>query len=89
MKIEENWKKLGRQLGVTDSKLKEIEEAHNQLSERAYYMLKNWKQEKGSGATYRALCGALKHNLVQRQDLAEQFCSVSGKYLIFLLYYVL
>jgi len=46
-------------------------------------MLKHWKQEKGSGATYQALCDALKHRLVQRQDLAEQFCYINGKYLIF------
>ncbi|XP_020617491.1 protein argonaute-2-like isoform X2 [Orbicella faveolata] len=41
-------------------------------------MLKHWKQEKGSAATYEALCGALKHRLVQRQDLAEQFCYING-----------
>lgn len=83
MKIAENWKKLARRLDVSDSKLREIDDAHNQLSERAYYMLKHWKQENGSGANYQALCGALKHRLVQRQDLAEQFCSINGKYLIF------
>lgn len=83
MKIAENWKKLARRLDVSDSKLREIDDAHNQLSERAYYMLKHWKQENGSGANYQALCGALKHRLVQCQDLAEQFYSINGKYLIF------
>ena len=44
-------------------------------------MLKHWKQGKGSSAaTYKALCDALSHELVQRQDLAEQFCYVNGKY---------
>lgn len=83
VKIVDNWKKLGRRLEVTDSKLPEIGQAHDQLCEMAYYMLKHWKQEKGSAATYQALCGALNHRLVQRQDLAEQFCFVNGKYLIF------
>ena len=46
-------------------------------------MLKHWKQDKGSAATYEALCGALKHRLVKRQDLAEQFCYIDGKYLIY------
>ena len=79
-KIAENWEKLGRRLGIEDPKLKEILQAHEQLSERGYHMLKHWKQKKGSAATYQALCDALKHNLVQRQDLAEQFCYIHGNY---------
>jgi len=82
-KIVEKWKKLGRRLDVTDAKLLEIGQAHDQISEKAYYMLKHWKQEKGSAATYHALCGALKHELVQRKDLAEQFCYINGNYFIF------
>ena len=78
----ENWKKLGRRLGVTDSKLLEIDTTHDQPSEKGYYMLKHWKQREGSASTYQTLCGALKHRLVQRQDLAEQFCYINGKYLI-------
>jgi len=80
-KIVENWKSLGRRLDVTDSKLLEIEKDHEQISEKGYYMLKHWKQEKGCAATYQALCGALKHKLVQRQDLAEQFCYINGNIL--------
>jgi len=82
-KIVENWKSLGRRLGVTDPKLMQIEKDNEQISEKVYYMLKHWKQEKGCAATYQALCGALKHKLVQRQDLAEQFCYITGKYFIF------
>ncbi|XP_078368375.1 uncharacterized protein LOC144652233 isoform X3 [Oculina patagonica] len=75
-KIAKNWKKLGRRLGISEPKLQEIHEAHDQLSEKGYYMLKYWKQEKGSAATYQALRDALQHKLVQRQDLAEQFCFI-------------
>ena len=46
-------------------------------------MLKHWKQGKrSSAATYTALCDALRHELVQRQDLAEQFCYIHGKYIL-------
>jgi len=45
-------------------------------------MLKHWKQEKGSGATYQALCDALQHKHVQRQDLAEKFCYINGNYFL-------
>ena len=45
-------------------------------------MLKHWKQEKGSVATYQVLCEALQHELVQRQDLAETFCYIKGNYFL-------
>ena len=78
--IAENWKKLGRRLDINDTKLDEIQEAYGQQSERAYRMLKHWKQKEGSAATYQALCNALEHKLVQRRDLAEQFCYIYGNY---------
>ena len=77
-KIAETWEKLGRRLGIDDPKRQEIFQARDQLSERGYHLLKHWKQENGSAATYQALCDALKHNLVQRQDLAEEFCYIHG-----------
>ena len=77
--IAKNWIKLGRRLEVSDSSIEEIDKAHDQLSEKGYHMLKHWKQEKGSAATYQNLCDALQHELVQRQDLAETFCYIKGK----------
>ena len=77
-KIAEKWEKLGRRLGVSDAKLEEINRAHDQLSEKGYRMLKHWKQDKGSSATYEALCDALEHEFVQHRDLAEQFCYNDG-----------
>jgi len=64
--VVENWKRLGRRLDVSDSKLQELDQAHDQPSEKGYYTLKHWKQEKGSHATYQALCVALMHKLLQR-----------------------
>ena len=77
--IAKNWIKLGRRLEVSDSSIEEIDKAHDQLSEKGYHMLKHWKQEKGSAATYQALCDALQHELVHRKDLAEMFCYINGK----------
>ena len=79
--IAELWTKLGRHLKVDESKLEEIRQAQL-LSDKGYHMLKFWKQKNGSGATYQALCDALKDNLVQRQDLAERFCYFKGNYFL-------
>ena len=76
--ISEKWIKLGRRLHVKEPKLQEIDRLHDQLSEKGFHMLCHWKQEQGSAATYQALCDALRHKLVQRQDLAEQFCYFDG-----------
>ena len=80
--IGEKWIKLGRRLSLQDAELQEISRGHDQLSEKGYYMLKDWRQKKGSAATYQALCEGLEHKLVQRQDLAEKFCHVDGNYFV-------
>ena len=85
-KIERKWKKLGRRLGINDETLQEIRQAHDDLSERGYHMLKQWKQKQGSAATYQALYVALKHDRVKCQDLVEQFCYIKdGNYFLQLL----
>ena len=79
--IAKDWMKLGRRLHISDAKLQEIDQANEQLSEKGYHMLKHWQQSKGIAATYQALCKALQHQLVQRQDLAEKlltFCYIKG-----------
>ena len=78
--IAEKWEKLGRRLAVGEARLREISQANDQLSEKGYQMLKHWKQNKGSAATYQALCDALQHKLLQRQDLVEKFCYKKGNY---------
>ena len=72
--IGENWIQLGRRLGVSNAKLKALDQHHHQLSEKGYYMLKHWSQKNGSDATYQGLCRGLLNKLVQRRDLAEKFC---------------
>ena len=80
--IAEDWSKLGRRRKLNEPTLQEIDNAHDQLSEKGYHMFKRWKQNNGSNATYQALCDALKHKLVQRQDLVEKFCYFKGNYLL-------
>jgi len=80
MDIGDFWIKLGRRLGVVDTKKREIDNAHSLLSEKAYHTLKHWKQSKGAAATYQALCDALQDQLVQRQDLVEKYCYIKGNY---------
>lgn len=72
--IAEKWMQLGRRLRVEEPKLRDIEQSHRQLCEKGYNMLLAWKQKNGFAATYEILNAALQHELVQRRDLAEQFC---------------
>ena len=44
------------------------------ISEKAYAMLLAWKQRKGLDATYIVLNQALRNKLVNRADLAQEFC---------------
>lgn len=68
------WKKLGRRLGIKDPKLEEISQSNEALSEKGYQMLRHWREENGSLATYHILGQALQHELVNLRELAEKFC---------------
>ncbi|XP_078346285.1 uncharacterized protein LOC144631672 isoform X4 [Oculina patagonica] len=70
-----DWKKLGRRLGIKDSKLTSIERDYTGTTEQAYQMLKHWKESKASEATYNVLFEALSDKeRVSRTDLAEKYC---------------
>ena len=74
-RIGEKWKKLGRRLKFDESKLTAFHKNNEEYDEKAYAMLLEWKQRDGtSGATYLTLKEALCHHLVNRTDLAEEFC---------------
>ena len=81
VEIAEKWIKLGRRLGFSEAKLKEINHAYDELSEKGYAMLVLWTQSRGFAATYQALCDALQDDRIQRLDLAEKFCCIKGNYL--------
>ena len=72
--ISKDWRKLGRQLDILEEDLDNIDEGRHDLYEKAYRMLRLWKEKNASNATYRALCQALCHECLNRRDLAERFC---------------
>ena len=78
--IAEKWMKLGRRLGVKEAKLQDIKQRYEELSERGYHILLDWKQKNGHEATYQILNSALQHKLVQHKDLAEQICYSHGNF---------
>ena len=73
-KISNDWRTLGRRLSFYEAQLQEFDKGHEQISEKAYAMLLAWKQRDGSGATYIILNQALCDDLVNRRDLAQEFC---------------
>ena len=76
--LRKEWKKLGRRLLESDEALLDaVDEDNDTCSEKAYKMLLKWKAAKGSDATIRVLHDALCHDLVNRRDLAEEFCLVT------------
>jgi len=64
-------------LASNEALLDAIDKDNDECSEKAYKMLLKWKKANGSGATFQVLRDALCHDLVNRQDLAEQFCLVT------------
>ena len=68
------WKTLGRRLIIEEAELTAINQENEGLSEKAYAMLKKWKQKNASEATYRCLYDALCHILMKRRDLAQEIC---------------
>ena len=71
--ITYKWKDLGRRLhGYHEPTLHAIDEENKECSEKAYRMLRKWKKDKGSDATFRVLYDALCDTGLRW--LAEMFC---------------
>ena len=75
----EKWKTLGRRLKIGDAELTALHQENEELSEKAYIMLKKWKQKNASEATYRCLYDALCHKSMNRKDLAQEICCSLSK----------
>ena len=73
------WKPLARRLKLEFSQVEALHKDNEEWSEKALAMLIKWKRKKGSEATYRCLYDALCHDLVNRRDLAEEFCCSCSK----------
>lgn len=77
MEVAAKWRKLGRRLLENDeAALEAIHRENEECSEKAFKMLLEWKQAKGSGATFGVLHEALCDSVVNRHDLAKEFCVV-------------
>ena len=74
MSIGDKWTILGRRLNIEEAKLQAIGKDFDSLHEKAFQMLKHWREKEGSRADYKSLSKALKHKLMQRKDLAERYC---------------
>ena len=68
------WKTLGGRLGFSPAAISNYDGDNPKLTDKAFNMLKDWKQGQGSKATYTVLNKALCHKLVNCKLLAEQFC---------------
>ena len=73
MNVEE-WKPLGRRLKFNIAQLTGFDKDTDSWREKALAMLMEWKQREGSSATYTVLYEALRHEFVNRKDLAEKIC---------------
>ena len=70
-----SWEKLARRLKFTKAKIIGFHKDNEEYAKKALGMLEKWKEKCGLAASYRVLYKALRHRLVQRRDLAEQFCA--------------
>jgi len=73
------WRPLGLALGLRDSHLDEISEDERKALDRAYAMLRKWKESMGSDANYERLAQGLCHQAVERRELIDAYCRDRGK----------
>ena len=71
LQLAEEWKELGRRLGIGEATLTAFDFDHMNKLDKIYNMLQHWKRSNGSAATYTVLHDALSHQFVNRTDLAE------------------
>lgn len=75
-----HWRSLGRRLNFHEAQLHGFDNENSQWREKAYAMLRKWKEREGPDATYQVLYEVLCYEYVQRKDLAQKFCChVEGK----------
>ena len=72
--LADNWTKLGRRLGFEQARITAYHKENERLSEKAFKMLMDWKQSKGSDGTYQNLYDALCHKFVKCKHVAEEVC---------------
>ena len=68
------WKRLARRLGFWEDEIEQFDIYNTKFTDKVYMMLMRWKVREYSDATYQVLHEALCHPLVNRRDLAVEFC---------------
>ena len=68
------WKRVARKLLIGDPRIAEIDEQEKEIHEKMYKVLKDWKQAKGSAATWEKLYQTLMD--ANLRELAEKHCCV-------------
>ena len=64
------WRDLGTRLGLESAVMDNIETDIKECRERAWKVLRKWKQKRGKGATVKILIDALKN--IERKDVVEK-----------------
>ena len=57
-----------------EAEIEAFDKEKENVNEKVYLMLIEWKSRKGSGATYQVLHDALCQPRVNHRDLADKFC---------------
>ena len=78
----EDWRALARRLNIAEAKIEALDYEKENVNEKAYSMLMEWKHREGHGATYGVLYHALCHSFVNRRDLAYKFCIAASSSLV-------
>ena len=76
-KLTAKWRHVGRVVGLCDTDIDEIQCDHDKVRERAYQMLRKWRDKDGSSAKLSQLVVALL--IVHKQDVITYLKRLSGK----------
>ena len=74
LKVGDSWESLARRLEFSDEDITGFDEDNKKYQTKPLKMLLRWRKNNGSDATYKVLYSALRHELVKRKDLAQEFC---------------
>ena len=72
--LADSWDAVARRLKFGSAEIQGFEHNCQKYPRIQLRMLENWKQRRGSEATYQVLFQALCDETVNRRDLAEMFC---------------
>ena len=78
----EDWRALARRLNFVEAEIEAFDEEKENVNEKVYSMLMEWKHREGLVATYGVLYEALCHPFVNRRDLAYKFCIAASSSLV-------